>query len=127
MARKRRRKPLLSRLMREADRVVSLWVRQQAVEKWGHCPLCNTNPVEVCFHFVRRKRTATRWDVENLVGACGRCNWIEYRNPDPSRAWFIRNRGVEKYLEIVDKSTAFYKPTVRDLEEIIEKYGMSSR
>lgn len=120
---KRRKKTLLSRLMKKADTAVSLLVRWETNQQYGHCPLCpdqdKANPVQACFHFVRRKRTATRWNTRNLVGSCHRCNWIEYRNPDPSRAWFIRNRGVALYLEIVDKSMAYFKPTVADLEEII--------
>lgn len=128
LKRKRRKKPLLARLKKEADRVVSLWVRNETNHEFGHCPLCpdqsNALPVQCCFHFVRRKRTATRWDTRNLIGACNRCNWIEYRNPDPSRAWFIRQRGVEVYLALVDESAKFWAPTVEELEKIIEDYKL---
>lgn len=126
--RKRRSRPLLARLKSEADRIISLWVRYETISQYGHCPLCPNpemaNPVECCFHFVRRKRLATRWDPGNLVGACNRCNWIEYRNPDPSRAWFIRNRGCDKYLQIVDQSAKSGQPTIEYLEEIIKSYAI---
>lgn len=123
----KRRKPSkakqLSILKKKADAAISLLVRWETNNEYGHCPLCpdqtKANPVQACFHFVRRKRTATRWDTDNLIGSCHRDNWIEYRNPDPSRAWFIRNRGVEKYLKIVDKSMGYFKPTIVDLEKII--------
>lgn len=121
---KRRKKPLLSRLMKKADAAISLLVRWETNNEYARCPLCpnpeTANPIQACFHFVRRKRTITRWDRINLVGSCHRCNWIEYRNPDPSRAWFIRNRGVAAYLALVDKSAGYYKPTEEELQHIID-------
>lgn len=50
------------------------------------------------------------------------CNWLENRNPDPSRAWYIRRFGVSAYLNLVDKSKDFFEPTEDYLNGIIEKY-----
>ncbi len=96
------------------------------------CPLCRTKPEErffksgnrakwVCFHFISRKRKATRWDKANVIGACNYCNVMERFFPDLSRAWFIRNRGVETYLDLVDKASQKVLVTEIGLKEIIRK------
>lgn len=102
---------LLRRLMKKADKALSEYVRELAVRRFGKCPLCNERPVQCCFHFVRRRRKVLRWDVRNVVGACHTCNYVEYRDPDLSRAWYIRRFGVERYLELVDKSREDFAPT----------------
>ncbi len=57
-----------------------------------------------------------------MVGACHKCNFIEYRDPDQSRSWFIKTRGVVLYLELVELSKQSFTPTVEFLEMIIDKY-----
>lgn len=71
---------------------------------------------------MRRGRKILRWDLRNVVGACNRCNFIEYRDPDLSRAWYIRTFGVGQYLSLVDESKQSYQPTLLDLQKIIDKY-----
>lgn len=128
-------KKLLRKLERKADKIFSQYVRALAIKKYnGLCPLCGKNPLIidpaapkkknkwVCFHFVRRKRKILRWDIRNVIGACSRCNYLEYRNPDLSRAWFIRKFGVEVYLLLVDESKKDFSPTVEYLESIIGIY-----
>lgn len=139
--RKRRKKPVLFRLMKKADHALSQHVREEtAKEYWGKCPLCGRGPliehkptkkdprllvpaIQCCFHFIRRRRKILRWRKENVVGACNRCNYIEYRDPDLSRAWFIKMRGVDLYLRLVDESKESFEPTEEYLRGIIQKYG----
>lgn len=123
MAKKRRKKPLLSRLEKKADRALSLYVRDRTRREFNElCPLCGTGKIQACFHFVRRKRKAVRWDDRNVVGSCHRCNYLEYRFPDDSRAWYIRHYGVDAYLSVVDASTKPFTSTVEFLESVIRKY-----
>jgi hypothetical protein len=93
---------------KKADRALSKRVRQEVQDEYGGCPLCiavgEEGPVEVCFHFVTRKRKILRWRRENVTATCRTCNYLEQFFPDESRAWFIREFGVDKYLELVDEA-----------------------
>lgn len=96
----------IKRLRKKADDLMSEYVRAMTHAEYGRCPLCVDGverPIEACFHFVRRKAAPwLRWLLENTIGSCHRCNWLEYRHPDPSRAWYIRRFGHEQYLRLVD-------------------------
>ena len=102
MARKRPKKISLrtqiKRAAKKADKALSEYVRFLTLAEYGKCPLCIINSIQCCFHFIRRRRKILRWDIRNVVGACHRCNYLEYRHPDPSRGWFIRKYGVDLYL-----------------------------
>lgn len=112
----------IRRLQKKADKAFSIYVRKTTIEKYKVCPFCKVESITVCFHFVRRARKSVRWSLDNTIGSCGRCNFKEYRNPDPYRAFYIREFGVEKYLSVVDKSQEDFSPTVEYLESIIKKY-----
>lgn len=122
MARRRKSVPLRTRLRRlekKADKALSLLVRAETADKYGACPLCKVGKIECCFHFVRRRRKSVRWDRRNVIGACHRCNYIEYRDPDQSRAWYIRNFGAEQYLAVVDKSAEQFVPAEPYLKAMV--------
>jgi len=127
MAKKKKKKkvPLrtqLRRLEKKADKAFSEYIRAISKVEFGKCPLCNVNEIQCCFHFVRRRRKILRWDPKNVVGACHRCNYIEYRDPDLSRAWFIKTRGVDLYLAIVEKSKEQLVPDLIYLQAIVDLY-----
>lgn len=126
MAKRRRKTPtrvIVSRLHKKADRALSLYVRAKTfVEFGGKCAICQVNPIEACFHFVRRRRKILRWDIRNVIGTCHRCNYLEYRNPDPSRAWYIRQYGLKRYLTIVDLSHTDFDPTPEFLQSVIDRF-----
>jgi hypothetical protein len=109
----------LRRLEKKADKALSLYIRALTKSLYDGCPLCKENPVQACFHFIRRRRKVLRWDPRNVIGSCHKCNWVEYRFPDPSRAWYIRTFGVEQYLELVDKSAEQFQPTPEFLAGVI--------
>ena len=122
-AKKVNSRKLLARLHKKADKAISEFVRATtAAETGGKCSICKVNPVECCFHFVRRRRKILRWDLRNLTGACHRCNYLEYRDPDPSRAWYIRKYGVDQYLAIVDESVKSFEPTIEYLQGIVDRF-----
>jgi hypothetical protein len=145
VAKKRKKKiPLrtqIRRLEKKADRAMSEFVRAKTIIEFkGKCPICDRGPIipvkpcrrnklategpaiECCFHFIRRKRKVLRWDIRNVVGACHKCNWVEYRDPDLSRAWYIRRYGADQYLDLVDESKGSFVPDVGYLERVIKGY-----
>lgn len=113
---------LLRRLHNKADKALSDYVRKETISKYGKCPLCLIKPVEVCFHFVSRRRKVLRWDLRNVVGSCRTCNYIEQFLPDYSRIWYINQFGVDQYLKLVEESKQDFTPTPFYLEDIIKKY-----
>lgn len=120
---KRRKKPLLARLKKQADKALSEYVRAVTLRTFGKCPICSNGPIECCFHFISRKRQILRWDIRNVVGACHRCNFMErYFLSDISRAWLVRNWGANLYLDLVADAIKPFKPTVPYLEGIIATY-----
>ena len=121
---KRKRLPTLKSLKTKADKFLSLHVMAVTISEFGLCPLCNKNPIQCCFHFIRRRvgKGILRWDVRDTIGACHPCNFVERYNPDLSRAWFIRKYGVDLYLELVDESQKPFKATRDFLNAIIAYY-----
>lgn len=127
MAKKKKKKKvplrkLLSRAHKKADKAFSIYIRTVTIGNYSNCAICQQAPVQCCFHFVRRGRKILRWDPRNVIGACNKCNFKEYRDPDLSRAWYIRQFGVEQYLSLVDESKQSYQPTLEDLQKIIDLY-----
>ena len=126
MRRRRRRRKIpvrtqIRRLEKKADRLLSLIIRARAVKEFGgKCPFCKENPIEVCFHFISRKRKILRWSLLNVIGACSRCNWRERYFPDLYRAWLIRRIGVRAYLAMVDIATESISYTVEEMSILIE-------
>jgi len=114
---------LLRRLEKKADKVVSVYIRQRdsSVAK-GKCIICKENPIQCAFHIIRRSRKILRWDTRNILGTCFRCNWLEYRNPDISRAFYIKTYGVDQYLRLVEESKQSFKSTVEYLQDVISKF-----
>lgn len=140
---RRKKKPSLPKLKRKADAALSKYVRARTTQLYGgKCPICGRGPliplkitkrnkkpegpaVQACFHFVRAKyHPSTRWDIRNVIGTCHKCNWVEYRDPDISRAWYIETFGVEAYLKLVKDSTKSFTPTVEWLTAFILEYEL---
>lgn len=113
------KRTLLRRLKTKADKALSQYIRAKTFREFGICPLCNKNPIQVSFHFVTRKRAITRWDDQNVVGACKTCNYLENYFSDVSRAWYIRRHGTDQYLQLVDKAQQNFIPTEEYLLDII--------
>jgi hypothetical protein len=129
-ARKKRKKkvvPKRKRLRRAANaahKAMSLYVRAVFEWEYGKCPLCSERPIQAVFHILRSKYVkALRYDIRNVIGSCHKCNWMEYRNPDPSRAWYLRTYGIERYLQLVDEGRASREYTIEDYEEIRGYYA----
>ena len=61
-------------LVKEADRVASLYIRER--DKWKSCVTCYRNWEEnfQCGHFMSRKHFSTRWHEKNMHWQCPACN-----------------------------------------------------
>lgn len=65
-----------SKLIKEADRVFSLYIRGRDTGK--PCCTCGAPWTEQaqCGHFMSRRYTSTKWTESNAHGQCFRCNMI---------------------------------------------------
>ena len=127
MAKKRKKKvPIRTQLRRaakKAHRAMSLYIRAIFQDRYGHCPLCKVRPVQAVFHILRSKYVKSlRYAIKNVIASCHTCNWEEYRNPDPSRAWYIREYGVEQYLALCDDGLKVVEYSLEDYARIAKEY-----
>lgn len=71
-----------SNLIKEADRVWSLYIRER--DKWKPCITCWIEWTEwaQAGHFQSRRHINTRWEAQNGAGQCSKCNcwgcWEQY-------------------------------------------------
>ena len=102
MARKKKGKKL-SRLghVKRADAAFGAYIK--ARDK-GTCPFCKVRPVQCYFHVVSASQYATRWDPDNVVGACNGCNFRMNYNSAPFHYTYIKARGLGLWENVVERS-----------------------
>lgn len=82
LARKTKKQFSRSKLIAEADRVFSLYIRWR--DQWKPCCTCWTawSDTFQSWHFMSRRHLQTRWTAHNAHGQCFRCNmflsWEQY-------------------------------------------------
>jgi len=76
LARKTKKQFSRSKLIKEADRVFSLYIRGR--DSWKPCCTCGAIWTEQaqCGHFMSRRYTSTKWVEKNAHGQCFRDNMI---------------------------------------------------
>lgn len=76
LARKTKKQFSRSKLIQEADRVFSLYIRWR--DQWNPCITCGADWTEQaqCGHFMSRRYTSTKWTEKNAHWQCFRCNMI---------------------------------------------------
>ena len=119
---KRAKKSPRRKLVSEADRVFSLWIRNRDNKQYGHCVFCK-KPIEHCFHFITRAKYSVRWDELNCTSSCRSCNYSMEYNPHPFIKWFLDKHGLATYEALILKSNQIAKFSTEDLQGIIEKYN----
>ena len=67
-------------------------------------------------HVIPRGKKPTELDETNVYGQCQFHNSRHRYNPDPYKAWFVRQFGGETYTNLVEKSEGSWK--VRTLPEL---------
>ena len=106
-------------LIKEADRVFSLWVRKRE----PLCVQCHTTKNLTCGHLISRRKMAVRWDELNCHTQCWGCNSAHRYWPEKYTSWFVNRYGEELYLKLCNNSTVLRKWRRDEIEEIIDKYS----
>lgn len=110
----KKKKPLISKLDREASRIV---------RSKGYCLKCGDTTYEKlnCCHINGRTLRATRWDFDNLLCLCSTCHSEFGFRPLHFADWCKGYLGEEKYDEVKRKGVAGKKWTVDELEELLKE------
>lgn len=116
-----------SRLVKKADTVFSTFIRLRDSNRKGivTCPLCWWKwPRKQAqnMHFITRACWLFRYDEENCVAGCMRCNVILNWNYITYTRYMQNKYWIEKVDEMISNSKKVYKLQTYELEEIINKY-----
>ena len=112
------RKPDRKKLIKELDRVFSIYIRKRD----GQCVQCLSKQNLTCGHLFSRVAHSTRWDENNCFGQCRNCNYSHEFDPSKFILWYIRKFGLEKYELLSHKFHSTAKFKYWELEQMIEKY-----
>lgn len=124
MAKKKKRKRLtpLPALIRKADRVFSLFIRNRdAVELQGRCCTCNA-PGSQCGHYIKRGWHKLRWNPKNAALQCPRCNHFLDGNQDEFAVFLVNKYGIDILNELHAQKFP-HKVTREELNQIILAYS----
>lgn len=117
-------KPVKSRskLVKELDRVFSIYIRQRGMKNGtNECVCCGKNDRWEKLqngHYCSRSNYSTRWDDTNCWPCCVGCNVFKNGNYPAFTEFLLKELGTEKLQALIKKSKQVCKITN---EEIIEK------
>lgn len=115
---KKPKKPARKSLVKELDRVFSLFIR--ARDK--RCVTCGTSENLTCGHLFSRVAYSTRWNEDNCACQCAGCNLRHEHDPYVFHRWFIRKYNQEYWDLLHAKYNTPRKFTDAELQAMIQKY-----
>ena len=103
------------------DSVFSMWIRKRDGDI---CFFCGERKATDCFHFIPRGKLATRWEPDNCVASCSRCNSAEQQSrKDPMwREYHIEAVGEARVKELEALSRTMVKYSEAELRDKIAYY-----
>lgn len=115
----------ISKLIKEADRLFSIFVRSTALggmEGYNNCFTCGrmseTKKLH-CGHYLSRFYKAARWDYDNARPQCMMCNLWKRGDPITFRQNLVKEIGIERVEAVEAKRTTSTKLTREFLEALI--------
>ena len=104
------------------DAIWSLVVRKRDTRcTGGLCRICGNRQIACGYHLVPRGSDATRWNLENGVGACHECNFGEQKNRISYREKHVVLFGLAKIEYLERESRRIAKFSMSDLERIYKE------
>lgn len=122
------------RLIKELDRVTSVYVRQRGMDKNGfnRCYTCgglyHWKELD-CGHYIKRRYLHTRWDLDNVRPQCWYCNRTLGGNYGVYEAKIADELGKDNVQKLWDKAYRMDKiptTTLREMLENLKKMQKSS-
>lgn len=122
LARKTKKQFSRSKLIQEADRVFSLYIRGR--DAWKPCCTCGTPWTEQaqCGHFMSRRYTSTKWTTKNAHWQCFRCNMILSGEQYKHWQYIDEKYGQGTAKMIHDLAVSTDKVTDSDILETIQHF-----
>lgn len=110
------------RLIKELDRVTSLYVRQKGMDKNGfnYCYTCGGRyhwKSLDCGHYIKRRYLHTRWDLDNVRPQCQNCNRTLGGNYGVYEKKIANELGKDNVLKLWDKAYDTSKISAVELEQ----------
>lgn len=108
------------KLRDKIDELMSVLVRRRDSKKTGGlCVICLNRPIDCCYHIISKQcGDAIRWDLDDCVASCFRCNYAEMRNRNRYRRIHIKLFGREKIEALEAKAATTVHFSMADLEAI---------
>lgn len=125
-SKKKVKKKSRSKLVKELDRVFSIFIRQRDLPGGrGKCYTCK-NPVSIrdahAMHFISRACYRYRWDEDNVKAGCQRCNiWLKGNYIEYVR-YMIDEYGIDKVDEMRRNAKQVFKISTQEIEDKIAYY-----
>ena len=116
-SKKKKRKKLMPfpALIRKADRVFSLFIRNRdSVAMKGRCCTCGA-PGNQAGHFVKRSYKAIRWHPQNVHLQCTKCNHFLDGNEAEYSRFIINTYGLDIFHWLLSQ-----KQTVKVTREMVQ-------
>ena len=107
------------KLVKELDRVFSLYIRKRDNYKCVVCGLQKPQVVIQCGHLFSRKSMSTRWDELNAYAQCSGCNLIHNYDFERYRRVWIAKNDHKRYDKLYAKWSKPTKFTLSELEMLI--------
>jgi hypothetical protein len=116
-----------SKLVKELDRVFSIYIRQRAANFSGYitCVCCGKQTLwqeAQNMHYNSRSRFNTRWDVRNTYPGDYSCNIAKNGNYPAFTKYLLNTYGSEWLTQLIKDGEKLRKFTPQELRELIEKY-----
>lgn len=123
------KKKTRSKLVKEADKVFSEYIRKRYANKLGVTECFTCGKVDhwkklQCGHFQSRKHYNTRWDEMNCQVQCSRCNVFNYGEQFKFGLYLDKKYGSGAAEKLLFLSKKTVKLSNVDIEEIIERYKL---
>ena len=112
------KKPTLPKLLKKADKVFSLYIRNRDKK----CVCCGATENLQNGHLIKRGRKSIRFHEKNCNCQCASCNIKHNHYPEFYTNWFIKKYGQAEYEALIEQSKELKKFTIMELEELIKKY-----
>jgi hypothetical protein len=124
------KKPTVSKLKKRLDSIFSIYIRNKYADFSGYvmCVTCKTTkPINEMQngHYVSRSSSILRYSEDNCFPQCVACNIFKKGNYPAYTEYLLKHFGQNYILNLVKVGRLEKKWTIKELQELIIKYGNS--
>ena len=121
------KKPTLSKIKKELDKVFSQYIRQKYADHRGYveCVTCHVKkPLKEmqCGHYVGRANMSLRYDERNCHPQCVRCNIMMKGNYPAYTEFLLLKLGQVGLMNLIKEGRMTRKWTMKEMQELISFY-----